>query len=297
MGGFARLAVVLVCACSATVGTQGATDAGGDNDPDATVEPDAETLGAWGTPTLVPGASTGVSEDDGSMSSPALEVVFSAIDPADNNKHLYYMVRTTKQDPFGPAIRLPFNVTNSTDQTPRFSADDLTLYFASNRDPNTTGLDVYQVTRPSVGGTFGTPSLVAGIDDPAKDDKWCMLCAGNRYLMISNRAGGEDIYEGVLGMGAPVRVAELSSPQSETGTFLSQDCLTVHFASTRGGPNRLYTSTRTAIGMPWAPPTTVDDFVPLATENQEDPWLASDGRTFMFSSNKSGNRDVYLSTR
>lgn len=299
MRGLAALSLV-VCACGASI--EGDVNATPDGNPP--LDPDAEDidagLGLFGPPIVVPGANTNADEDDGTLSSTGLEMVFSLEEAGDNNrKHLYILTRMSTTDPFaGPPTRLPFNQTGAQDQTPRFSDDDLTLFFATNRDPNTSGLDIYRVTRPNVGGAFGTPTVVAGIDDPARDDKWFMPCAGNRFLMISNRGGvGEDIYEGVLGMGAPVRVAELSSAQSETGTFLTADCLTVYFASQRTGDNRIHIATRTAVDQPWGMPTEVTDFMPTPGENQEDPWLSADGRTFALSSNRNGNKDVFLSVR
>ena len=64
----------------------------GGADPDG--PPDAAPLGPWGTPMLVPGASTGAGEDDGSMSSTTNELVFAISDPnANNTKDLWYMSR------------------------------------------------------------------------------------------------------------------------------------------------------------------------------------------------------------
>lgn len=300
MRGPAVLALALAFGCGAQLDddSQNTTVDGAPDNPDGPVAPDAFQLGPWGPPTPVPGASTATPEDDGSMSSGALELVFSFADPADSNrKHLFMVSRASTSDPFGSPVRLDFNVNGATDQTPRFSADDLTLYFASTRDPNTNGLDVWRVTRPAVGAAFGTPSKVGGIDDATADDKWFMPCAGNRYLLISSRGGQEDVYEGILGMGTPTRVPELSSAGAETGTFLSEDCLTVYFASTRSGQNRLYTASRAAVDQGWSLPQEVLDFMPGATENQEDPWISADGRTFVFSSNIAGNKDVFISTR
>lgn len=307
MRGRLCLLLLLVCACKAQLGdpnnqgddappTDAQDDAPGEVDdapPDGT-----QPLGPWSAPAPVLGASTGTPEDDGTLSSTTLELVFSYEDPADDDrKHLYYMSRPSPQQPWTTPGRLPFFVPDTTDQTPRFSADDLTLYFASDRPGTAGALDIWQVSRPSIGGTWGTPSRVPGVNS-GSTDKWWMPCTGDRYLMISSRDGnGEDVYEGVLGQGAPARSAQLSSNSGETGSFLTGDCLTAYFASSRSGDNRIYIATRTSPTAPWTAPAIVTEFMPVAGDDQEDPWLSSDGRTFMLSSNKNGNKDVYLSTR
>jgi Tol biopolymer transport system component len=299
MRGLAMSALALLCACGASVGgsQDQNPDGGGGDDQDADPPPDdVAPLGPFGMPVVVPGASSGVGDDDGTLSHDGLELVFALVEPADNNrKHLYILTRASTQVPFaGPPTRLAFNVTGATEQTPRFSEDDLTLFFASSRDGN--GLDIFSTTR-APGAAFGTAvTKLPAINDGDDDDKWYMPCDVGRFLMISSRAGNEDIFEGI-GAAAPTRVAALSSAQPETGTFLTPDCLTVYFASTRGGPNRIFTSTRTAVDQPWPAPTEVTDFMPGATENQEDPWLSPDGRTFVLSSNRNGTKDVFISTR
>jgi len=64
----------------------------------------------------------------------------------------------------------------------------------------------------------------------------------------------------------------------------------------RSGANRIYTSTRAAVTDPWPAPTMVSDFLALGG-NQEDPWMSPDQRTFVFASDVSGTKDVYLSSR
>ncbi|MBA3394423.1 MAG: PD40 domain-containing protein [Deltaproteobacteria bacterium] len=296
--------LVLASACKAEIGggnfgADGSVD-GANVAGDATAIDAPAPLPAWGAPRLVPGASTATPEDDGTLTTDSLEMVFALADPADaGRKHLYYIKRdTAASTTWSAPLRLSINVNLTTDQTPRFSDDGKTLYFASNRPGTTGGLDIYQATRATLGSTtFNPPTLVAGVNS-ASADKWCMPCSGNRYLLISSRAPStsEDLYEGTLGGGAPTLVAELSSASGETGAFLSKDCLTAYFASTRSGTNKIYTSTRASVTSPWSPPTEVADFAALGGD-QEDPWVSDDNRTFLLSSNSAGNKDVYISTR
>jgi hypothetical protein len=285
---------LIACAAAAGCGVRLDGERPNPGDPDA--QPgggDAMTFGPWGTPARVAGADTTAPEDDGSMTSSMLEMVFAVPDPANNNnKDLWYMSRTSPTALWGAPVKLGFNVTQG-DETPRFAPDDLTLYFASGRAGGPGNLDIYRVTRTAVGptATWSAPALVPGVST-AGVDKWFVPCpGGTTYMTIL----GNDVGEGTLG-NPPTVCAELSSSFGETGTFLSQDCKTIYFASTRGGPNRIYTATRPAVGMPWSAPVVVDAFQ-LLGGNQEDPWLSSDQRTLLFASDAAGSKDVYISTR
>ncbi|MDQ3364648.1 MAG: hypothetical protein M3680_04390 [Myxococcota bacterium] len=293
--------LVVLCACKAEIGS--ITDVPGDGSlADASnVTADAPVpLGPWSTPRLVPGANTTLDEDDGTLSGSGLELIFAKEDPTDGRrKHLFVVTRETPASTLWTApLRLAINIDGTTDQTPRLSEDDLTLYFGSNRVGTAGELDIWQSTRTAVGAAWSAPVRVEGVNSAATE-KWCTPCDGGRYLLVSARAPStsEDLYEGTLGGGAPVLVTALSSESGETGPFLTKDCLTAYFASTRSGTNRIYRSTRTSVTAAWSAPVIVDDFLASIGGAQEDPWLAADERTFVFSSNASGSKDVYISTR
>ena len=297
MGRCLLLAVLLASGCSAELmdpmgaGSDAAiasdapvTDAGGD----------AFMLGAWGTPMKVPGASTTADEDDGTLTSDGLELVFAVANAADGNrKDLYVATRTSTAAAFGTPMKLALSLTGSSEETPRFSPNNKTLYFASDRAGGQGGLDIYSVTRQNPQSPWGTPQNIAG-PNTAANEKWFMPCGmSNDYLVIV----GGDIGAGAVGGAAPTIVAELSAANAnETGTFMTTDCLTTYFASVRSGTNAIYTSHRTSTTTAWQAPTLVNDFTMLGGA-QEDPWLSSDGRTFLFVSNISGTKDVYISVR
>lgn len=289
---------LLLCACEARLDDPNGTIDGGPTTIDGSLiddaAPDAFVLGAWGPATKVPAAGTMLSEDDATLSSSTLEMVFAIANAADNNrKDLWYTSRATPAAMWEMPVKLGFSVTGASDETPRFSPDDKTLYYATTRAGGPGGLDIWKVTRSTIGGTWGTPTVVAGPNSTA-NEKWFMPCGTQgRYLVIL----GGDIGEGMLGGAAPAVVDELSALNAnETGTFLTQDCLTVYFASVRSGTNLIYTSHRTSVTTPWQAPTLVADFSTIGGD-QEDPWLSNDGRTFVFASNVSGTKDVYISTR
>jgi len=278
----------MLAACGAELTGPGAADDGDDGGG-----------GSWSEPVRVAGASSQDDEDDPTLGASTLEIFFSYADPNDGgNKHLYFMTRPSRSGAWSQPQTLPFDAPGQVDQTPRLSMDELTLYFASDRDPDGRGLDIYQVSRPSIGGPWGQPQRLDEVDDPGEDDKWFAPCPGGYYMLISKRGrgNGDDVYAGQLGQGAPALVSELSTMRGETGPYLSGDCNTIHFASQRTGPNKLYTSHRGAVTEKWSDPVELSDFATLGGD-QEDPWLAPDGRTFVFVSDVAGSKDVYISTR
>ncbi len=256
-------------------------------------------LGPWGVPQKIPQmSSTTLNEDDVTLSSNLLEMVFAIAET--NGKDLFYSTRASPSDSWTTPVPLPFNTTTFSEETPRFSADDKTLYFASSRASGNGTLDIFQVTRPAPGSTmWGTPTQVAGVNTTLSE-KWFMPCGTQgRYMLVrTNGANGTDFYEGTLGGGAPTLAAPLNSTSSEISTFLTQDCLTIYFASSRVTPEAIFTSHRPDTATPWAAPTVVTDFaIPGGNGNQEDPYLSADNRTFVFASDAAGTKDLYISTR
>ena len=261
-----------------------------------TAAPDAAPLGPWSAPAKVGVAATAMTnEEDVTLSSSALEMVF--VLAGAGGKDLYYTSRASLTAAWQPVTRLPFNGAAS-EESPRFSSDDRTLYFASDR--RTTGdLDIFSVARPAAGSTqWDPPRLVAGVNTGASE-KWFSPCDGGRYVVVRSTANrGTDLFEGTLGGGAPTPIDSLNTADGDTGAFLSRDCLTLYFASFHVVPEKIFVSRRAAATAPWPAAAPVDEFkLAGGNGNQEDPWMSSDARTFVFASDASGDKDVYLSTR
>jgi Tol biopolymer transport system component len=251
--------------------------------------------GAWGTPVAVPGASSGtLEEDDVTLSGDGNEMFFAIEQPA-GDKDLYTMTRAGASAAWSAPVALPFNTTE-TEETPRLSADGRTLYFGSTRPGGVGSGDIWMVMRSGVGASWGSPQLVPGVNTTGYE-KWFMPCEANgTYMMVQNRNVGTstDVVEGKLG-GAATVIDVLSSSAGETGTFLTADCLSIYFASTRGKTNDIYWSHRPSLQAPWPAATVVEDFGD--GNDESDPWVSADGTMFAFASNKAGTNDIYLCTR
>jgi hypothetical protein len=299
--------LVLLAACNAQIADgppTTITDAqavGAGPDASTQVPPDAAPLGPWSAPMKITVAAVaGRDDDDETLSSNSLEMIYAVT--GKNGKDLFYTQRpSAKSTDWSASVKLAFTVDG--DQTPRLSADDLTLYFSSPRATTDGTLDIFQVTRAAAGtNAWNTPTKLTAVSS-AVTEKWYMPCpvkGSADYIMTRDQGGtvGIHLVESTTG-GAATEISQLAGPDgtNETGTFLSNDCLTIYFASNRATRSMIYTSHRTAIGAAWAAPTPVVDYPLTGTDNQEDPWMASDLRTFVFASNAGGDKDVYISTR
>jgi hypothetical protein len=289
------LGLMLLVACDAQLG-DGLTDGGGGNgggDGGGMKNPDASTdgqtpLGPWSTPAKIPGADSALEEDDATLSSSRLELYFKRGD--NDSSNLYVMTRASQSQPFGSPVAL--TVLNSTvdEESPRLSPDDLTMYFGRNGD-------IYKTTRTAVGSPWGAATLVTSLSTGAYE-KWAVVCS-NGYAMVSRAVTneGQNLFEGDITTGAPTPVTQLNSTSAEQGTFLSTDCLRVYFQSNRVSSQfNIYYATRVTMTTAWSNPTVLPDFN-TGTYNEEDPWISADQRTFVLTTNESGNKDVYISTR
>ncbi|HEY5951058.1 MAG TPA: hypothetical protein VIV40_36455, partial [Kofleriaceae bacterium] len=204
--------------------------------------------------------------------------------------NLYEMTRATPTSAWSSPAPLTVLNTAVDEESPRLSQDDLTLYFGRDGD-------IYKSTRAAPGDPWGAASPVTSLNTAAYE-KWAAVCA-NGYVMLSRAVTnrGQDFFEGDIATGAPTAVAQLNSGSQEQGTFLSNDCLRVYFQSNRDNAQfNIYVASRVTMTSAWSNPTVLPDFN-TATFNEEDPWQSADQRTFVFASNSSGNKDVYISTR
>lgn len=298
---------MLLAACDARIAagpTNLVLDAAPGSGPDASTQeppPDAAPLGPWSPPTKITAAAVpGRDDDDETLSSNGLEMIYAITN--NKTKDLFYTRRaSTKSTDWSAPVKVPFTV--DSDQTPRLSADDLILYFSTARNNDNGTLDVWQAKRDAAGANvWQTPTKLTTVDS-AVTEKWYMPCpikGSPDYIMAKDLGDGTTHLVESTDGGAATEITELAGDAgSETGTFLANDCLTIYFASTRNPRAMIYTSHRTAIGAPWAAPRPVVDYpiTGVDNDNQEDPWMASDTRTFVFVSNAGGDKDVYISTR
>ena len=83
-----------------------------------------------------------------------------------------------------------------------------------------------------------------------------------------------------------------------TSPFPLPDCNTLYFASrrVRRERGRLYVAQRADLGSPWGTPIRLDD-IDDPTAVDEDTWISADGHTLVFASDRGGSMDLYTATR
>lgn len=289
------LGILLLGACKAELadapsdgGTSAQIDGNGFVPTDATSD-GPTALGAWGTPMKIPGGDSALGEDDPALTSNKLELIFKRSDTNDSN--LYLMTRATATSAWGPVTPLTVLNSGGNEESPRLSPDDLTLYFARDGE-------IYRSTRAAVGGAWGAATTVPIFNTANVTEKWAVVCSTG-YAMVSRAVTnrGQDLFEGTLAAGANTAVTQLNSTSNEQGTFITSDCLRIYFQSNRtDGQFDIYTATRLNATAAWSNPTILPDFN-TTTFDEEDAWISADQRTFVFASNASGNKDLYISTR
>ena len=208
----------------------------------------------------------------------------------------------------GETVNTPF-----TEFRPNLSRDSHWLFFHSNR-PGTVapGLDIWVSYRKNVHDDFAweTPvRLGAGVNAPGLDTSPSFFDNGDvgfpQLFFASNRdvAGANDFYvSDVLAdgtFGPAVKVDELSSPQIEPGVSVRFDGLEVFLFSNRPGSLGgfdVWTAARETVFHAWSEPTNLGAVV-NSTANDSDPHIAANRQALYFASNRSGQADLYVTTR
>lgn len=285
--------LLLLGACKAELADAltdgGAQPTDGDTNPTGDGSDDAQIpLGPWGTPQKIPGGDSGLSEDDVFLSSSRLELYFKRSDG--DGANLYVMTRATPTSPWGAPAALTTLNTDGDEESPRLTQDGLTIYFGRDGD-------IFTSTRTAVDQPWGAASP-ATVFNTGAYEKWAVVCSSG-YAMVSRAVSnrGQDLYEGDITTGANNAVGQLNSTDNEQGTFLTNDCLRVYFQSDRSNDQfDIYMASRVTMTAAWSNPTVLTDFN-TALSDEEDPGISADQRTFVFASNASGNKDLYISTR
>ena len=183
-----------------------------------------------------------------------------------------------------------------------FSRDGHFLFFNSDRTGGFGGSDIWVSWRTHIHDDFDWQepvNLGAAINTAAFEGGAAFLESVDTGLpqlyFVSNRPGGagiQDIYVSTVSggwFGPSVRVAELSSQQSDLSPAIRHDGLEILIASNRPGTlgfNDLWVATRRTIFDVWSDPVHLG-FVINSASNETFPSLSSGGRTLLFNSNRS----------
>jgi hypothetical protein len=201
---------------------------------------------------------------------------------------LFTAQRAKTSSPFSAPIALTAVDTTKSEWDPSVTADELSLYFASDRDGGLGKRDLYLATRTSVVTAFGPPTSVAALNTPNDE------CCG--YVMPDGLTFYFAREESDWQMFRATRTSTTAFSVDTSGLFdqinttsveqtptVTIDELTVYFASDRNGGaggTDIWRATRATKNDPFTNPVDVSE---LNTVDYEYPgWISDDGCRLYF---------------
>ena len=262
------------------------------------------TWTAFSTPTALPGPVQST-EDDWAPTPTlgGLELFFYSYSNT-TNAEIYDATRPSLADAFGaPVAVTELNTTDDAGGTTLTDdADDIIFERLG---------DLWEARRANPSAAFDPPALIAELNTSAAELAPFMTADGLRIVFASSRVGpdtdGLDVFEATRPsladpVTSPIELTPLTSSSDDTSPTLSADALDIFFSSTRpGGPGGadIYTSHRTGVDRPFAPPA----LVPQLSSAMDDTGvrLSRDGATMYMSYNPltsgGANADLDTATR
>lgn len=272
---------------------------GGPNAPSAKCDLTKSFL----APTLVSGLAPGQHFATPRLSSDELTLYFTT--HVNTKARLARAVRTAVTAPFGAPMVLAAQSSDAKDNDPSVSADGSSLWFSSERSGSQDKL--YMAPLLAGTGMFGTPQLVptVGSSGSSAEDQhpYYRVSGGGELWFASSRNGEWDIFvasKNATGFDAPKRVDELHASAATRQPMVSEDGLTILFASERLGglgERDLWTARRTSVTTPFGTPEALSTVNSAADEFAG--FLSNDGCRIYFSSDRASAKvhSVYVATR
>jgi hypothetical protein len=258
--------------------------------------------------TVVPGLSAEEKDDNPTLTADELLVCFTSLRPGGPGDYdVWCAERTARDQAFSAPV--PIDPVNSEgfESSPALELDGLTLWFGSERDDNIGGSDIFRVTRGSRTEAWGA---VARVDElcSAQDDIPRPPAMGSTVMPLGSRRGDDVSYWTYLAersdpgaaFEAPRLVEELATPDyNVVDAFLSEDGLLLLFTYDLREDDEeneeyedIYSAVRPDLQSPFGEPIEVGGI--NTDSNERDPWLSPDRRRIYFSSDRSGQFEIYV---
>jgi len=298
-----RLVIVLWLVGCGRIGFDDVSRPAGDGAADGDGAPGVDCWSAWrsGSPSLSSPERLGVSTTDpdanASLTADGLTLFFDH--GPDGNHDLVVATRATRNLPFDAVM--PLSSLNSGSEESRLTVTDdgLLGVMASTR---LGSFDLYQTERTAPTMAFGAPdnSVFAAINSGGGNEFDPELTSdGLRLYFSRTTTGGQDLFVAdratrSAAFSAPVRLTGLGSFSARADLTLSPDELVIAFSASNGNPLRLFFGVRANRDAAFG------DAIPLSSITSAgvdaDPELSSDGCELLFSSNRTGDRDLWRTT-
>ena len=247
-------------------------------------------------PSLVLALSDPSADDEDPTFTGDLRELYFSSTRSDPNSDIWVSRRATPVDPWGAPSLVPELSSPAIDRSPSVSLDGLQIWFSTTRANMFP--QIWHASRASDADPWGTPAPVSELASVFFDGAPSVDAAETTMFFASYRGGAPtaDIYSTTRPSAAwpwapPARVPGLDTPLDENDPFVAQGGLVVFFALTHGMQTDLYWSSRRSTDATFPTP------LPLVGVNSpfsdNDPALSPDLLYMMFSSNRTGNFEIY----
>jgi len=148
----------------------------------------------FSTPALVPGVNTAELEHLPRLSPDGLSLMFvSGRDTVNLSSNIWQTSRANLSAPFSVPVELPGVNSDARDEGFWLSADGLTVFFASNREP-ANDMDLWVATRADVNGPFGEAENLSVLNTPSIEIDPAITLDGFELFFASDRGGSMQLY-------------------------------------------------------------------------------------------------------
>jgi Tol biopolymer transport system component len=260
---------------------------------------------AFGAPQSLGAPNTADPESDPTLSHDGLTLYYVGFRTHATDNDIYVATRPSVTAPFGAGTLL--SAANSKLIETHFvvSSNGLESFVVSDRSGTTGQADLWTSTRATTAAAWGTFVNLTVVNS-SQGDYDPHLTADRLTLWFApvNRAGGagnQDLFYAVRAtpsspFGAPVAASTVNSPSNEWDVSLTDDALTIVFASDRDGAPHVYYARRPNASSSFGAPAIVTALDPYAS-TLVDSWISPDGCNIYFAANLPGGvgeTDLYV---
>jgi hypothetical protein len=214
------------------------------------------------------------------------------------DKRIWRSLRPTADDPWGTPELVPELNTAGENENPFVSNDGLTIWFFTDRDRTISAQ--WRSTRATRDDPWGMPAPVEGlVFGVESSDVAVTVDPGETLFILNSKPSGSGPY-GLYRLeratasdplGPPVLMDEVVSDRSEYDPDLRRDGLFLAFDSARVEPRQIYWTRRNDRNSPFDAPVLVPALA--GQSNDEAAAFSENLRYVMFSSNRTGNVEIY----
>lgn len=266
--------------------------------PDAV--PDAAfPTGPFGAPVPIAELNTTGVDDDPSLTDDMLELYFAS--DVTGTQLVMKTTRASVTDPWATPVEVAEITSGGNSNNCKVSGDGLMLLFTSTRSPNVGGVDIWVTARADRSSPWGIPQPVDEVVTATDDFEPSVDAEQLTLYFASQRSGGpSDLWHATRATrsdswGSLVRLAAVSSSSYDGGPWIDRRDLVLYWHSDRDASRDLFMSMRNT---PAELFTTTAPMTELNSSfDEQDPWLSADGHTFIFVSDRTGDADLYITTR